>query len=119
MPRIALLALSLAFAACGDDLESETLIGATCEETEDCGVEGVCITSGRDGMCSRACEDPGALMQCPLDTFCDSMNVETAEDTLSDMTLCLPACTQTTDCRTGYECTGVSGGSGRVCQPEN
>jgi hypothetical protein len=119
MLRIVSLIALLGFAACGDDLESETLIGATCEDTEDCDVAGVCITSSSDGMCSMACETAGAPQQCPLDTYCDSVHVETAEDTLSDMTLCLPACTAKTDCRSGYECTGVSGGSGKVCKPKD
>ena len=44
---------------------------------------------------------------------------ETDDQTLSEMFLCLPACTAKTDCRSGYECSGVSGGVGKVCKPKS
>jgi hypothetical protein len=119
MLKIPCLAVLLGFAACGDDLSSEGLIGATCEKTEDCDVTGVCITSSRDGMCSMQCDTPGAPQQCPLGAYCDSVNVETSQFPPSEMTLCLPACTAKSDCRSGYECNGVSSGSGKVCKPKD
>lgn len=121
MLRIPCLAVLLVLAACGDDLDSETLIGATCKKTEDCDVTGVCITSGKDGMCSMPCEVPGAQQECPLGTYCDRVNVVTKKDkdTRSEMTLCLPACSAQSDCREGYECTGVSNGPGKTCKPKD
>jgi hypothetical protein len=119
MLRIPCLAVLLGLAACGDDLSSESLIGATCKKTEDCDVTGVCITSSKDGMCSMPCKVPGAAQECPLGAYCDSVRVETDEFPPDDMTLCLPACTAKTDCREGYECTGVSAGSGKVCKPKD
>ncbi|HKP55775.1 MAG TPA: hypothetical protein VJV78_03615 [Polyangiales bacterium] len=110
---------SLGFAACGDDLDGESLIGATCKEQEDCDVTGVCITSGKDGMCSMECDAPGAPQQCPLGAYCDTVHAETNDDLPADMTLCLPACSNKDDCRSGYECTGVSSGSGKVCKPKD
>jgi hypothetical protein len=103
-------------AACGDDLEAETLIGATCKKSDECDVTGVCVLGG-DGLCSLKCEAPGQSMQCPLGSYCDDRTVETADDTLQPMTLCFPACKGNSDCRDGFECKGVTMGAGKVCVP--
>ncbi|HKU40569.1 MAG TPA: hypothetical protein VJR89_20555 [Polyangiales bacterium] len=118
MPRWLALAVLVLGAGCGDDLDSETLIGATCKKTDDCDVTGVCITTGA-GMCTLPCEFPGRAQQCPIGSYCDELKVETAdEDEASTMILCLPACDGKSDCRDGYECTGVSAGPGKVCKPK-
>jgi hypothetical protein len=115
---LAVAVLAGALAACGDDLDSETLIGATCKKADDCDVTGVCIKAG-DGMCSLPCDVPGAAQQCPVGTYCDSVNVETTDQDKSEMTLCLPACSSKSDCRDGYDCKGVSSGPGKVCKPKD
>jgi hypothetical protein len=101
---------------CGDDLEGETLIGATCKRADDCDVTGVCVLGG-DGLCSRTCDSPGQAQQCPLGSYCDERVVETTDDTLQSMTLCFPACKSNSNCRSGYTCKSVTAGSGRVCVP--
>lgn len=105
--------------ACGNDLDGETLLGATCESSEDCDVaDGICVRGG-EGMCSRSCENPGAAQECPLGHYCDRGQVETTEDEVArDMTLCFPACKAQTDCRVGFKCKGVSSGAGKVCFPD-
>jgi hypothetical protein len=108
--------IAILFGACGDDLEGETLIGATCAKSAECGVAGVCVM-GAQGLCSRKCQFPGALQECPLGSYCHTETVETSEETLHDLTLCFPSCKADPDCREGYECTGASGGSGKVCVP--
>lgn len=105
-------------AACGDDLDGETLIGATCKASKDCDVTGVCVI-GREGLCSLKCEAPGVAQQCPLGSYCDQRTVETADETIQPMTLCFPACKSSSDCRDGYECKTVTAGSGEVCVPIN
>lgn len=104
--------------ACGNDLDGETLIGATCESADDCGVTGICVV-GEEGLCSRECRNPGTAQECPLGSYCHRERVETTDMTLSEMTLCFPACKGDADCRTGYKCKGVSSGSGKVCVPES
>ena len=106
----------LAASACGDDIANETLIGATCESNEDCDVTGVCV-KGTDGLCTIPCRNPGAAQECPLDSYCDRENVE-ADGESSERTLCFPACDSDRDCRSGYECNGVSSGAGKVCVPK-
>jgi hypothetical protein len=111
-----LIACSL-FACGGDD--KENLIGEACTKSSDCDVSGLCITSGKAGLCSQTCEVPGGAMQCPLGAYCDRLGLttETMPDK-TDMTVCLPACDSQSDCRSGYTCNGVSGGPGKVCQPD-
>jgi len=103
--------------ACSGDDGAETLIGATCESAADCDIEGVCIVDGPGGMCSQRCADPGQAGACPLGSYCDRKPLTTDTDERAEMMLCLPACKSQDDCRDGYECTGVSGGPGKVCQP--
>jgi hypothetical protein len=102
--------------ACGDDLEGETLIGATCKESNECDVTGVCVIGG-DGLCSLKCQFAGRAQQCPLGSYCDDRVVETADETLQPMTLCFPACQRNADCRSGFECKNVTTGAGKVCVP--
>jgi hypothetical protein len=103
---------------CGDDLDGETLIGLACSEDTDCDVGGVCVTSGRDGLCTQECNAPGRAQACPLGSFCDRQQVETADDRSGEMTLCFPGCDSQADCREGYSCNGVSEGYGKVCRPK-
>jgi hypothetical protein len=103
--------------ACGSDGQ-ETLIGERCKVSSDCDADGVCILDGKGGMCSTACEIPGGAMQCPLGNYCDRRELTTDVSEKMEMTLCLPACKTQGDCRDGYECNGVNGGPGKVCQPK-
>lgn len=107
---------SLLLLACGSDADG-TLLGATCERSEHCGPEGICITSGDEGLCSFACQVSGRPGQCPLGAYCDHEKVKTDFGD-GDMTLCFPACDRSDDCRPGYKCGGVSGGPGNVCHPK-
>src|SRR5437868_1625883 len=93
---------SLALLACGDSDDNDgTLLGATCESSEQCGPEGICITGGEDGMCSFACMNSGSPGQCPLGSYCDREQTET-DLGVGEMTLCFPACDSNDDCREGY-----------------
>lgn len=103
--------------ACGNDLDGETLIGQTCEKSDDCDVTGVCVR-GEEGLCSRSCVNPGAPQECPLGSYCHRERVETDQDAAGEMTLCFPACKVDVECRSGYKCKGVSSGSGKVCVPD-
>jgi hypothetical protein len=109
-------AFLITITACGDDLGGETLVGATCKESKECDVTGVCVLAG-DGLCSLECEAPGQAQQCPLGSYCDERTVETADDTIQSMTLCFPACKSNSDCRDEFECKSVTMGSGKVCVP--
>ena len=117
MKRIARAALFAALYACGSD-DTETLIGQPCTASKDCDVDGFCVLDGQGGMCSMACEVPGGAMQCPLGNYCDRRELTTDTKDKSEVTLCLPACKGQSECRTGYECNGVSSGPGKVCQPK-
>jgi hypothetical protein len=110
------LSILITQAACGDSLERETLVGATCVKSDECGVAGVCVL-GKDGLCSVKCDSPGKQQQCPLGNFCDERTVETWDDTIQPLKLCFPACKANADCRSGYECRDVTAGLGKVCVP--
>jgi hypothetical protein len=111
------LSILVTQAACGDDIDSETLVGATCSTNEDCDVTGVCVV-GHGGLCSLKCQSPGVQQQCPLGSYCDERNVETSDETLQKQVLCFPACKGNADCREGFKCEGVTKGAGKVCVPE-
>ena len=112
------LALAVALLGCSMHQGNGTLIGATCAHSIECGPGGVCVTSGKDGLCAMACSVPGGVAQCPLGTNCDVGNWKTDATGKSEMTLCLPACTDSSECRDGYKCNGVSSGPGKVCVPK-
>lgn len=118
VPSFALSLAVVCVAACGNDLDGETLIGATCKRASDCDVTGVCITSGDDGLCSLKCQNPGIQQECPLGAYCDDRKVATNDAAEQQMTLCFPACQSNDDCRSGYECNGVSSGPGKICVPK-
>lgn len=105
-------------AACGGASGAETLIGAPCESAEECDVTGVCVTDGRDGVCTQRCMAPGQPGECPLDSYCTRGEFTSADSGEKlTRTLCFPACKAQSDCREGYECNGVSSGPGKVCTP--
>jgi hypothetical protein len=110
------IAVAIILLGCGGHQGNGTLIGATCTSSTECGAAGVCTTSGKDGSCSLPCDVPGGVAQCPLGTYCDRENVQTDTAPKAEMTLCFLACTDNTACRSGYECKGVHGGPGKVCQ---
>jgi hypothetical protein len=93
------------------------LIGAPCETADDCDVSGVCLTDGKDGLCSRTCNAPGRAGECPLGSYCDRAELTSDMQDTFVMFVCLPACKSQSDCRDGYSCNGVSGGPGKVCTP--
>ena len=97
---------------------AETLIGATCQTKDDCDVSGVCVTDGKDGLCSRSCIEPGRAGECPLGSYCDRAELTTDTRSTGEITLCLPACKAQRDCREGYSCQPVSAGFGMVCRPD-
>jgi hypothetical protein len=111
------LSILTTLAACGDDIEGETLVGATCSTAEDCDVTGVCVV-GNGGLCSLECQSAGEPQQCPLGNYCDEQTVETSDKTVQKMLLCFPACRVSADCRDGFGCVGVKKGSGKVCVPK-
>lgn len=118
-----LLALAILLACvglgCGDDDEGNgTLIGATCDDSTQCGVGGQCVTDGDEGLCTLPCMTSGGVGECPLDTYCDEENVGIDGEAASSETLCFPACEEDEDCREGYGCNGVSSGPGKVCHPK-
>lgn len=117
--RISLLLGFILLGACGGTDGTETLIGYPCEDSDQCDVTGVCVTDGRDGVCTQTCMVPGGAGQCPLGSYCTRGEYTAAgQDEPSTRTLCFPACKEQSDCREGYTCNGVSSGPGKVCLPD-
>jgi hypothetical protein len=112
-----MVVLASVWSGCGDDDGNGTLIGATCADSDECGVAGVCVTDGTGGLCTLPCQTSGGIGECPLESYCDRQNVSVDGDAASEETLCFPACEDDDDCRDGYKCTGVSSGPGKICQP--
>jgi hypothetical protein len=117
-PAVLAALMTLCLFGCGDDTGNGTLIGATCENSDECDLSGACVTDGKGGICTLPCQAPGAAGACPFGAYCDRGAYTTDTQAKSEQTLCLPACTQKADCRDGYECNGVSSGPGKVCQPK-
>ena len=117
--RVLLTGSLLLCFACNDEPAGNhgTLIGLTCESSEECDIGGTCLIDGKDGMCAQPCQEPGAAQECPLGSYCDQGEFTSDTEDKSLMTLCLPSCKVQSDCREGYECTAVSGGPGKVCHP--
>jgi hypothetical protein len=101
---------------CGGSRGGGSLIGATCKHSEQCGPAGVCITSGKDGLCSLPCVVPGGPNECLPGSYCDEELVQTDTQDQADLTLCFPACTDKSQCRAGYDCKPINGGPGKVCR---
>ena len=114
-----LIGLALLCVACTSTGGAETLIGAPCETADECDPAGVCVVSGKDGICTQTCMAPGQPGQCPLGSYCTRNEFESSTSGAKGfMVLCLPACKQQSDCRDGYACNGVSAGEGKICEPK-
>jgi hypothetical protein len=102
---------------CDHNLSGVTLIGEPCGSSLECGAAGVCVT-GQNGLCALPCDVSGDPNECPGGSYCDRESLASDTANKQDMTLCLPACLDQLDCRSGYDCKGVSGGNGKVCTPK-
>ena len=70
-------------------------IGDPCKSNDDCRVREKCVTEFNQGYCvSYNCS---AKNTCSGDSKCKTIEPE-------NITMCLKACTQKSDCRTGYQC---------------
>jgi hypothetical protein len=115
---LATVACCIWFASCGDAGRSAaSLVGLPCETSDECDVSGVCVTDGEGGLCALDCEEPGSPLECPYGAYCDRGEFTTDRTDKRELTLCLPSCKAQSECRAGYECTGVNGGPGKVCRP--
>ncbi len=115
---LASLVPALALGGCARRGGGGTLIGATCKHSTECGPAGVCITSGKNGLCSLPCAMPGNPEECLPGSYCDQESVRTDNEGPSERTLCFPACTDKSQCRDGYDCRNINGGPGKVCSPQ-
>lgn len=113
-----LLLGGLAAVGCGGQDGNGTLIGFSCADSSECGPAGVCVTDGKDGLCTLPCEASGKAEQCPGGSYCDDENVAVDGADKTDATLCFPACDTNADCRDGYKCGGITSGPGKVCHPK-
>ena len=105
-----MLGLVLTLVACSGG----TNVGGPCNGASDCeaavdGGPAICITSASTpgGYCSSACPTPGATTGCPANTVCAVYGG--GND-------CVQICASQKDCRTGYNCNGVTNSSFKACQ---
>lgn len=104
MRRVLLAVAVLTLSACGG-----TAVGRACTADADCDAGQICYTSLPGGFCSKGCSESGSTTECPGGTVCS---------THSTQLLCAPTCQVKTDCRTDYECNGVSGSNVKSCRPK-
>jgi hypothetical protein len=104
--------------ACHSDQGSGSLLGATCHQSSECDASGLCVTDGKDGLCTLPCSVPGGVGECSLGSYCQrgSFGIDGAD--AEEITLCMPSCKSQSDCRDGYACNGVNGGPGKICEPK-
>ncbi len=70
-------------------------VGDACQSNNQCGQQEQCVTEFNQGYCVRF--DCSQKSSCSAEARCMVIQPE-------NFTLCLKACTQNSDCRTGYRC---------------
>ncbi len=116
MPLTLSLMATLVLAACGDDDGAPPTIGRACGATMTCASGEMCLADQPGGLCTRTCAESGSPTGCGAGFMCDRLGLS-RDGGSTVMTICLELCERPEDCRLGYACSGVSGGSGSVCQP--
>lgn len=102
---LVVVALAALFAAgCGG-----SSVGRPCTTDSDCDTGQTCYTDVPGGYCSRGCSAEGSTTDCPGGTVCALH---------STRLLCSAVCQQQSDCRTEYECNGLSGAEVKACRPK-
>ena len=111
VPTLA-LCLALVLAACG-----AANVGGGCGSASDCtqtGQDGgtvvpaVCLNTP-GGYCSVPCSTPGSTAGCPSGSIC-------AVYPSGPSTNCIHICMSQSDCRSGYNCNGITGTNIKGCQ---
>jgi hypothetical protein len=104
--------LAVALAACG-----ATNVGGGCSSASDCAQTGqdggtviraVCLNTP-GGYCSVPCNTAGSDAGCPSGSMC-------AVYPSGSSTNCIQLCTMQSDCRSGYNCNGITNTSVKGCQ---
>lgn len=112
----AMVTCALAMTACGDDDAVAPTIGNACGATSSCASGEMCLADAPNGLCTRTCAESGSPTGCGAGFMCDRLGLA-GDGGATTVQICLPLCDRPEDCRAGYTCSGVSGGSGSVCQP--
>jgi hypothetical protein len=118
---VLLVVMTLFAVAC-----SSPTVGGGCSQSSDCtqsfmqsdtSFPPVCIGPGTDGggkvnggYCTAQCLQRGSTTGCPANTVCDIWPMGAA--TL----YCLAICKQQTDCRSGFNCNGITASPYKACQ---
>ncbi|HZA15151.1 MAG TPA: hypothetical protein VE618_11660 [Myxococcaceae bacterium] len=96
-------AAAMFLSACG------TSTGGACTESGDCGGGQTCFADMPGGYCSKECTNEGQSDECPGGSTCATSGTRK---------LCAVNCQTQADCRTEYECNGVTGSAAKVCRPK-
>jgi len=106
--RKALLSLligsALSVAGCGG-----TNVGQSCTTNSDCSNGLSCNTAQPGGYCTKGCSQEGSITECPGGSVCSSQG---------GGLLCAAVCQSQGDCRSEYECNGVSNSDSKSCRPK-
>jgi len=96
---------------------TESRVGQACSAAAACGPAEQCLVGEPGGLCVKPCTTSGSPGECPTGTLCDRDSF-LGDDGRTEqvLTVCLRQCEKDDQCRQGYKCSGVSGGSGKVCQ---
>lgn len=97
------------------DASSTPRVGQSCGAAQGCGPGEQCLSEEPGGLCVKPCTTSGASSECPSGSTCDEDSfLQGGKDT--KLVVCLQACKDDEECRTGYACSGVSNASGKVCR---
>ena len=103
-------AAALALLACADPRAAK--LGIACTANADCAEGQTCQTGAPMGYCTQPCQTAGSTSECPSGGLCTDVTLGGAT-----MRICARICQNQSDCRTGYQCNGVSGSSVKSCRP--
>lgn len=84
--------------------------GGACSTDADCESGAQCHVGAQAGYCAASCETEGSADGCPANTLCKAIQ--------GGPRRCLLTCETQEECPTGSNCTGLSSGSAKVCEPQ-
>jgi formylglycine-generating enzyme required for sulfatase activity len=88
-----------------------SMLGAPCSSKADCGSDGICVTNFPGGYCSKEC---ASNQDCGGEGWCYAVT-----DNQGTVYRCLDGCTNSGECRQGYDCMTFDSAYPTYCWPSS